>query len=164
MCLAKLDNVAFDDLLKESSLIVVARSTESVLNEVGGGHSVLKVVRVVRGQYPGSTISIAWPGREDDQGILNVGREYVLFLRKDGDTYVDAIHGRSYWLITYARDLSEVIEYSYPTAYVTLPNELISRVELLPMGRAEYRQPCHVEAIVLERLLKSIRAKGDGTG
>jgi len=164
LCFAKLDFVTFDDLLKESSLIVVAHSTEARLEAGGGGHALLKIGRVVRGSSTSPTIRIEWPGREDDQAIRQVDRDYLLFLRKDGNRYAPAIHGVSYWSLSYTRDLKQVVEYSYPTAYVTVPEEMIFTVELFPAWRPELTSGCVVKAISVEGLLKTIRAKRDGTG
>jgi hypothetical protein len=153
---AKLDLVAFDDLLKDSTLIILAHSMEAALDDSGRGHAVLKVARVVRGAYPNPTIRLVWAGHEDDQAILEVGRDYVLFLRKDTDGFAPAIHGVSYWLVSYTRDWKQVVEYVHPTRYVKMPPGVVSTVELYPAGRPDRNLGCHIEAISLDHFLNAI--------
>src|SRR5262245_1926397 len=98
---ADLGYVTFDEFLKGSSLILIARSVEAAAESSGSGRARLEVVRVLRGRYAEPSIKLEWSGKEDEQRILEVDREYVLFLRKAGDRYVAAEYGMSYWLLTY---------------------------------------------------------------
>jgi len=165
ICLAKLGLVKFDELLKESSLIVLARSTESVLDQTGSGHALLNVEKVVRGRYSDATIRIAWRGGEDF-GIYEVGRAYLLFLRKDRGEYSAAVRGVSIWSVSDPPilGLGQVVEYVGHTALVTVPEELITTVESPLTDRRGRPIPCSIEVIPLDGLLKAIRARGGGTG
>ncbi len=156
--LAKLDLVPFDQLLREASLIVVARSNESMVDEAGRGRAVLTIRQVVRGQYSSPTITIEWPGHEDDNGIREAGREYLLFLRKGANQYDAAIHGVSYWLVTNALD-GRAVEYSYPTNMVVVPEQLISRIAPPVGGPRGQITSCHMEIIFLDRLIRWIHAQ-----
>jgi hypothetical protein len=160
---ADLGNVTFEQFLTSSSLILVAHSVEAKLGATRSGRARLSVVRALRGRYAEPSITLEWSG-EDDQPIPEVGRDYVLFLRKAGDRYVAAEFGMSYWLLTHTKDGRQVIEYAYPATEVKVPEKLISTVELWPAGRIERARPCMVEAILLERLIQLIGKPNGNTG
>jgi hypothetical protein len=161
---ADLGYVTFDEFLASSSLILVAHAVEAKVGATGTGRARLNVVRALRGRYAEPSITLEWSGEEDDQSIREVGRDYVLFLRKAGDRYVAAEFGMSYWLLTYTKDMKQVIEYAYPATEVKVPEELISTVELLPSGRPKRVRACMIEAILLERFIQSIGKPTGNTG
>jgi len=160
---ADLGYVTFEQFLTSSSLILVARSVETKVSGARSGRARLSVVQALRGRYTEPSITLEWSG-EDDQPIREVGRDYVLFLRKAGDRYVAAEFGMSYWLLTHTKDGRQVIEYAYPATEVKVPEQLISTVELLPAGQPQGTRACQVEAISLERLIQSIGKPSENTG
>jgi hypothetical protein len=155
---ASLAPTTFEDLVRDSSLIVIARSQESRVVDFAAGRAKLKTDRVLRGRWPGPFITLEWTEEVHDQRIRRVGEAYLLFLRAEGNRYVGTHYGRSYWPMDYTKERKEFIEYIYPVTYVKVPGSLLADVERMEEAWPGAPRTCTIKGILLDRVITYIEA------
>lgn len=137
---AKLAPTQFTDLVSKSDLIVFARTKNifdyevqikqgSNIDEPSGG-AILTITEVVKGEAKEKEITLRWSLEVHDQHIKP--GEYILFLRKVGETYKATYYGRSYWRILTENKKSYVV-YQYPLTFA----EVADRSVLKPGPKGE---------------------------
>lgn len=129
---AKLAPTTLDSLVGESEIVVEGAPMKlERLADGTGGIATLKVYRVWMGTYEPKEIRVTWSSETHDQPIEDLGKDYLLFLKKDKNgSFTGAHHGRSYWSFAGGRitdpakaDLDNDqrhFSFEHPTSLVTL--------------------------------------------
>ncbi len=92
---------SLDSLLASSELIIEATPRQLTRKELGAGEATFSVLRVHRGSFSGTEITVRWGSEVHDQHVNDLDKDWLLFLKRDASgAYVAAEYGRSYWPFT----------------------------------------------------------------
>jgi len=167
---AKLSSSKFEDMVKESDLIIIAKPVDIYLRQYSGGYANLKIEKVVKGEYKKSEVKITWSSEVHDSKVKEFGR-YILFLRKEGEKYVSTHYGRGIWPIYSSLSLNknnefideyrDYIEYEYPVDVLEFNKGIIKRIKEEEYRRnqiqdGDCKKPITVKGIYLDELISLI--------
>jgi len=145
----------FNALLRSSDLIVFARPIERVAPKEpsGRGYAVMKVIKVLRGEYSEPAVRIEFENELHEQTIDLFNNSYILFLRrKENQGLTGAHYGSSYWPIEHSRTPEgSFVRYKYPVDNNSLPSEVIRDIGLGSHGGV-------VRGVTLDDLFALIKA------